>query len=49
VVSNCHGQTNWRPVRYADFVVLVHGNRLDAETLRTEVAGVLARMVCACR
>ena len=49
VVSNCHGQTNWRLVRYADFVVLVHGNRLDAETLRTEVAGVLARMVCACR
>jgi RNA-directed DNA polymerase len=44
VVSNCHGQTNWRLVRYADFVVLVHGNRLDAETPRTEVAGVLAPM-----
>lgn len=44
VVSNCHGQTNWRLVRYADFVVLMHGKRLDAETLRTEVAGVLAPM-----
>ena len=34
---------NWRTVRYADdFVVLVHGTQADAETLREEIAGVLA-------
>jgi RNA-directed DNA polymerase len=37
------GLPNWRTVRYADdFVVLVHGTRADAETLREEVADVLA-------
>jgi RNA-directed DNA polymerase len=35
----------WRPVRYADdFVVMVSGTRANAETLRTEVAAVLAPM-----
>jgi RNA-directed DNA polymerase len=39
------GLPNWRIVRYADdFVVLVHGTREDAETLRGEVASVLAPM-----
>jgi len=34
---------NWRVVRYADdFVVLVHGTRADVETLREDVAAVLA-------
>jgi RNA-directed DNA polymerase len=34
---------NWRVCRYADdFVVLVHGTRADVETLREEVADVLA-------
>ena len=34
---------NWRVCRYADdFVVLVHGTKADAETLREEVAEVLA-------
>jgi RNA-directed DNA polymerase len=37
------GLPNWRIVRYADdFVVLVHGNGADVETLREEVADVLA-------
>jgi RNA-directed DNA polymerase len=37
------GLPNWRVCRYADdFVVLVHGTQADAETLREEVAGVLA-------
>ena len=37
------GLPNWRTVRYADdFVVLVHGTRTDAETLREEIADVLA-------
>ena len=37
------GLPNWRVVRYADdFVVLVHGTRADVETLREEIAGVLA-------
>ena len=39
------GQPNWRLVRYADdFVILVHGNRQDAEQLRHEVAAVLSEM-----
>ena len=34
---------NWRIIRYADdFVVLVHGTKGDAETLREEIADVLA-------
>lgn len=38
-----HGQANYRLIRYADdFVVLVTGEREDAETLRREVAEVLA-------
>jgi RNA-directed DNA polymerase len=37
------GLPNWRVVRYADdFVALVHGTRTDAETLREEIADVLA-------
>lgn len=37
------GLPNWRIVRYADdFVVLVHGVRDDVETLREDVAHVLA-------
>ncbi len=33
---------NWRIVRYADdFVILVHGNRDDVETLHEEIASVL--------
>jgi RNA-directed DNA polymerase len=37
------GLPNWRVCRYADdFVVLVHGTRDDVETLREEVADVLA-------
>jgi RNA-directed DNA polymerase len=37
------GLPNWRIVRYADdFVVLVFGSRDDAETLREEIANVLA-------
>jgi RNA-directed DNA polymerase len=37
------GLPNWRVCRYADdFVVLVHGTRADVETLREEVADVLA-------
>jgi len=37
------GLPNWRACRYADdFVVLVHGTRADAETLREEIADVLA-------
>ncbi len=36
------GLPNWRIVRYADdFVVLVHGQRGDAEALREEIADVL--------
>jgi hypothetical protein len=37
------GLPNWRIVRYADdFVILVHGARHDAETLRDDIACVLA-------
>jgi RNA-directed DNA polymerase len=37
------GLPNWRIVRYADdFVVLVHGNGADVETVREGVAAVLA-------
>jgi RNA-directed DNA polymerase len=37
------GLPNWRACRYADdFVVLVHGTRADVETLREEIADVLA-------
>jgi RNA-directed DNA polymerase len=37
------GLSTWRIVRYADdFVVLVHGSRDDVETLREDIAGVLA-------
>jgi RNA-directed DNA polymerase len=37
------GLPNWRIVRYADdFVILVHGTRDDAETLREDIARVLA-------
>ena len=37
------GLPNWRVCRYADdFVVLVHGTRADVETLREEIADVLA-------
>ncbi|WP_322751921.1 MULTISPECIES: group II intron reverse transcriptase/maturase [unclassified Frankia] len=39
------GLANYRLVRFADdFVVLVHGSRADAETLRDDVARVLAPM-----
>jgi RNA-directed DNA polymerase len=39
------GLPNWRIIRYADdFVVLVHGAREDAETMREEIAEVLAPM-----
>jgi RNA-directed DNA polymerase len=38
-----HGQGTWRLVRYADdFVLMVSGDRHHAETLREEVAAVLA-------
>jgi RNA-directed DNA polymerase len=37
------GLPNWRIVRYADdFAVMIHGSSHDAETLREEIAGVLA-------
>jgi RNA-directed DNA polymerase len=37
-----NGLPTWRLVRYADdFVVLVHGQRGDAEALREEVASVI--------
>ena len=37
-----NGLPTWRLVRYADdFVVLVHGQRGDAEALRDQIAGVL--------
>jgi RNA-directed DNA polymerase len=37
------GLPNWRTVRYADdFVVLVHGTRDDTQTLREDIARVLA-------
>jgi RNA-directed DNA polymerase len=37
------GRPNYRLVRYADdFVVVIHGDRADAEALRDEVAAVLA-------
>ena len=37
-----HGLARWRIVRYADdFVILVHGQRDDVETLRGEVSDVL--------
>lgn len=40
-----HGLGNWRLVRYADdFVLLVSGQRHHAETLREQVAAVLAPM-----
>ncbi|MEU8365262.1 group II intron reverse transcriptase/maturase [Nonomuraea sp. NPDC048882] len=38
------GQPNYRLVRYADdFVVLVHGTKSEAETLKTEIGELLAR------
>jgi RNA-directed DNA polymerase len=38
-----HGQGNWRLIRYADdFVLMVSGDRHHAETLREQVAAVLA-------
>ncbi len=38
-----HGRPNYRLVRYADdFVVMIHGERVDAEALRDEIATVLA-------
>ncbi|MCC6226430.1 MAG: group II intron reverse transcriptase/maturase [Microthrixaceae bacterium] len=37
-----HGHPNYRLIRYADdFVVVIHGERSDAEALRQEVAAVL--------
>jgi RNA-directed DNA polymerase len=37
------GRPNYRLIRYADdFVVVIHGDRADAEALRGEVAAVLA-------
>src|SRR3954469_4343660 len=37
-----HGLPRWRVVRYADdFVVLVHGQRTDVETVRNSVAAAL--------
>jgi RNA-directed DNA polymerase len=37
------GRPNYRLIRYADdFVVVIHGDRADAEALRDEAAGVLA-------
>jgi RNA-directed DNA polymerase len=39
------GLPNWRIVRYADdFVILVHGTRDDAETVREDIVRVLAPM-----
>ena len=39
------GLANWRMIRFADnFVVMVHGERQHAETLREEVSGVLATL-----
>jgi RNA-directed DNA polymerase len=39
------GLANWRLIRYADdWVVMVAGTRADAETLREDIAGVLAPM-----
>jgi len=38
-----HGRPNYRLIRYADdFVVVIHGERADAEALRDDVAAVLA-------
>jgi RNA-directed DNA polymerase len=38
-----HGLPNYRLVRYADdFVVLVHGSKSDAATIKTQIAGLLA-------
>ncbi len=38
-----HGRPNYRLARYADdFVVVIHGERADAEALREEIAAVLA-------
>ena len=40
-----HGLANYRLIRYADdFVVMVHGTEDDVNTLRSEVAAVLAPM-----
>ncbi len=40
-----HGEANYRLIRYADdFVIVVTGEREDAERLREEVAGVIAPM-----
>jgi len=40
-----HGLANWRLIRYADdFVLVVSGTRAQAETLREEVAAVLAQV-----
>jgi RNA-directed DNA polymerase len=39
------GRPNYRLIRYADdFVVVIHGERADAEALRRETAAVLAPM-----
>jgi RNA-directed DNA polymerase len=40
-----HGEATYRLIRYADdFVIVVKGERADAEQLREEVAAVLAPM-----
>jgi RNA-directed DNA polymerase len=40
-----HGLANWRLIRYADdFVLVVSGTRAQTETLREEVAAVLAQV-----
>ncbi|MBB5938603.1 reverse transcriptase domain-containing protein [Streptomyces zagrosensis] len=43
VTRRKHGLGNWRLIRFADdFVLMVSGERCHAESLREEVAGVLA-------
>jgi hypothetical protein len=37
-----HGQGNRKIIRYADFVLMVSGDRHHAEALREEVAAVIA-------
>ncbi|MDD7942502.1 group II intron reverse transcriptase/maturase [Actinomycetospora lutea] len=45
MVRRHRGSPVWRIVRYADdFVVLVHGTQTDTETVREEIARVLAPM-----
>jgi RNA-directed DNA polymerase len=36
------GLPTWRIIRYADFVVLVHGREPDVQALREDIADVLA-------